>query len=201
MRSVCSITALYVVCYLLATLADASSTSAAMQSGAGEFNPHVANDAGLLHRPSFLIINALILTFTSGMLVWALSRRDRIDARLLHAPWRGLYDWATYVNPFAARNVPKSALHYLAAAPALLAFKLFATMNNMLIHAGIPDLVTPLAQAVMARVDGALAFWIVIFVLWQPFWLGALLGVTRLLRREREGSRGFAAAPESSLNA
>lgn len=201
MRSVHKIVAVYVTCYLLATLADAASTAAAMQSGAGEFNPHVADEAGLLHRFRFLIVNALILAFTSAMLAWAWNRRDRIDARLLHAPWRGLYDWATYLNPFSARNIPKSALHYMAAAPALLALKLFATVNNTLIHAGIPDVVTPLSHAVLARFDGTLAFWIVIFILWQPFWLGALYAVTRLLRRECEGSLGRVAGPDPALKA
>lgn len=190
MRAVHKVVAVYVICFLLATLADAASTLVAMQSGGKEFNPHVADGVDLLHESRFLIMNALILAFTSAMLGWAWNRRDRIEARLLDAPWRGFYDWATYLNPFAARNIPKSALHYLAAAPALLAFKLFAALNNTLIHADIPDIVTPLAHALLARFDGAVAFWLVIFVLWQPFWLGALHVVARLLRREREASVG-----------
>jgi hypothetical protein len=71
----------------------------------------------------------------------------------------------------------------------------------MLIHAGIPDPVTPLAHAVLERFDGAIAFWIVIFMLWQPFWLGALHAVTRALRREREGSLGRVAGPDPALKA
>jgi hypothetical protein len=54
---------------------------------------------------------------------------------------------------------------------------------------------------VLERFDGAIAFWIVIFMLWQPFWLGALHAVTRLLRREREGSLGRVPGPDPALKA
>lgn len=181
-----SIVLLYVACYLVATLADAATTAAAMRAGGGELNPHVASAAGTIDWSAFVLVNVAVLAVTAGMLAWAWQRRDRIDPAQLAAPWRGLYSWATYLNPFAARAVPKSALHYAAAAPALVACKLLVALNNLLIALGLPDLVTPLATWLMSQFDGALAYWSVIFLLWQPFWAGGLYLTAALLRRERD---------------
>jgi hypothetical protein len=172
----------YALAYIALTGTDIASTLFATAAGSGmEMNASVADGSGGLHLGRMLAINAAMLLFTGGMLEWALRRRQRIDPRYLARPECGLFNWI-YLNPFAAKRVPTSAFHYLALAPTMLAMKLFASANNSLIGAGIPDVVTPLAHAVTRVVPGTAGYWVVIFILFMPFWWLSLRLAARWLR-------------------
>jgi hypothetical protein len=175
----------YALAYIALTGTDIASTLFATSAGTGmEMNANVADGSGGLHLGRMLALNAAMLVFTAGMLEWALRQRQRIDPHYLERPERALFNWL-YLNPFAARRVPTSAFHYLALAPTMLGMKLLASANNSLIGAGIPDVVTPLAHAVTGVVPGITGYWVVIFILFMPFWWLSLRLVARLLRRER----------------
>jgi hypothetical protein len=183
----------YALAYLGLTATDILSTLWATGGSAGvEFNASVADGSGGMHVGRMIAINLAMLIFTSGMLEWALRQRHRIDPRYLERPERALFNWL-YLNPFAPKRVPVSALHYLALAPTMLGMKLLASANNSLIGAGIPDLVTPLAHAVTRVLPGTAGYWAVIFILFMPFWWLSLRLVAQWLRADR-ASAGLAIA-------
>lgn len=194
MLSVRAIVVLYVALYVAATSADALSTLAGLRAGGAEFNPHVADAAQAVQWTRFLGLNALVLLATTLMLGWAWARRDRIDAGRLEAPWRGLYECYTYLNPFADRNVPRSALHLVATAPAIIGCKLFVAANNLLVANGVPDPLTPVAHWLSGRLDDAVAYWCLIVLLWQPFWAASLYATAAALRNARARQASFGAA-------
>lgn len=176
--------ALYAALYLMLTFADAWSTALGMSAGGREFNHHVATDGGVaVQWGRFMLLNALVLGLTAAMLGWALARVDRIDPRYLREPWRASMNWLLYLNPFPARNQPRAVLHYIAGAVALLAAKAIAAGNNLLIAHDVPDVVTPIARAVLAQVDGVAGYWIVIFIVFTPAWIASLYATAALLRR------------------
>lgn len=176
--------ALYAALYLMLTCADAWSTALGMSAGGREFNHHVATDGGVaVQWGRFMLLNALVLGLMAPMLGWALARVDRIDPRYLREPWRASMNWLLYLNPFPARNQPRAVLHYIAGAVALLAAKAIAAGNNLLIAHDVPDVVTPIARAVLAQVDGVAGYWIVIFVVFTPAWIASLYATAALLRR------------------
>jgi len=176
--------ALYVALYLMLTFADAWSTALGLAAGGREFNHHVAAEGGLAIRwGQFMALNALVLGATAAMFGWSLARVDRIDPRYLREPWRASLNWMLYLNPFSARNQPRSVLHYLAGPVGLLAAKAIATGNNLLIAHDVPDVVTPIARAVLAQVDGVAGYWVVIFVVFTPSWIASLYATAALLRR------------------
>lgn len=177
--------ALYVALYLALTFADAWSTALGLAAGGREFNHHVAAEGGLaLVWGRFMAINALLLAAMAAMFAWSLARVDRIDPRYLREPWRASLNWATYLNPFSARNQPRSVLHYLAGPVALLAAKVVASGNNLLIAHDVPDVITPIANAVLAQVDGVAGYWVVIFIVFMPSWVASLYATAALLRRQ-----------------
>ncbi|WP_298198391.1 hypothetical protein [Novosphingobium sp.] len=180
---------LYIAAFLALTGTDLASTLWALGKGNGqEFNGAVADGAGMLVVERLLTINGAALLFTAAMLGWALRRRDRIDPRYIDRPERALLNYL-YLNPFAARRIPVSAFHYIALAPAILMIKAVASLNNSLIAAGIPDLISPLAWSVQKIVGHPTAtYWIVIMILFHPIWWAALHLVARALRQE--GARG-----------
>lgn len=173
----------YIVAFAALTATDIGSTLWATAVGQGqEFNHAVATDGGLLHVERLLMINGAFLLFTTGMLIWALRNRHRIDGKYLDWPERAIFNYF-YINPFSAKNMPKSVLHYLALPVVILFFKAFASINNSLIALDIPDLATPLAMEVVSRVgSGPIAYWIVIFILFHPMWWVALRIVAGALR-------------------
>lgn len=175
---------LYAALYLMLTFADAWSTALGIAAGGREFNHHVAADGGAtVQWGRFMLLNAAALGLTAAMLGWALARVDRIDPRYLREPWRASLNWLLYLNPFSARNQPRAVLHYIAGAVALLAGKAIAVGNNLLIAHDVPDVVTPIARAVLAQVDGVAGYWIVIFVVFTPTWVASLYATAALLRR------------------
>lgn len=177
---------IYVGAFILLTATDVGTTLWASSIGAGqEFNHSVATPEGLLAIERMLFINAAVLIFTAGMLVWALRNADRIDHRYLARPERAAFNYF-YLNPFSTKNMPKSALHYLALPLVMLIFKTFASMNNALIGFNVPDLVTPLAIEVQRHVGtGPAAFWVVIFILFHPMWWLALRITAAAVQRGR----------------
>jgi hypothetical protein len=176
--------ALYAAFYLMLTFADAWSTALGLAAGGQEFNHHVAAEGGLAIRwGQFMALNALVLGATAAMFGWSLARVDRIDPRYLREPWRASLNWMLYLNPFSARNQPRSVLHYLVGPVGLLAAKAIATGNNLLIAHDVPDVVTPIARAVLAQVDGVAGYWVVIFVVFTPSWIASLYATAALLRR------------------
>jgi hypothetical protein len=177
---------LYVGAFILLTVTDVGTTLWATSIGAGEeFNHAVATPEGLLAVERMLFINAAVLIFTAGMLVWALRNADRIDPRYLARPERAVFNYL-YLNPFSQRNMPRSVLHYLALPIVMLIFKAFASVNNTLIGFNLPDLATPLAIEVQRHVGASpAAFWVVIFILFHPMWWIALRITAALVGRGR----------------
>ena len=177
---------IYVGAFILLTATDVGTTLWASSMGAGqEFNHAVATPEGLLAVERMLLINAAVLLFTAGMLVWALRNADRIDPSYLARPERAVFNYF-YLNPFSLKNMPKSVLHYLALPLVMLIFKAFASVNNTLIGFNVPDLATPLAIGVQRYVgEGPAAFWVVIFILFHPMWWIALRITAAAVRRGR----------------
>lgn len=180
---------LYVACFLVLTGTDIGSTLWAASKGKGqEFNATVSDGAGLLEVERLLAVNGGLLIFIVGMLWWALRRRDRIDPVYLAHPARAVLNYF-YLNPFAEKRIPVSAFHYIAFAPAVLMVKAIVSLNNSLIAAGIPDLITPMAMFA----DGIFAndvatYWTVVIILFHPLWWASLRLVARGLLKEKERS-------------
>ena len=177
------------------TFTDAASTLLALRSGTGqEANPHVAT-AGLgFDLQRFLWINGLVYLFLLGMLIWAIRSRSKVDPLYREHPLRAFWNWL-YLNPFSQRNVSRAAFHYLATAPLMLAFKMFATGNNLLIANGLPDLITPVARLVYQWIPGALGYWGLIFLLFLPLWWVSLLLAGFVSRHWHAGDQGPKACP------
>lgn len=187
---------LYVALYVMLTLTDAWTTALGLSAGAREFNHHVSSDNGLTVRWGvFALVNALVLAATAAIFGWALARIDRIDPRYLREPWRASMNWLLYLNPFSARNQPRSVLHYVALPLALLAAKAVASTNNLLIAFHLPDVVTPIAHAVLEKVDGVAGYWAVIFIVGTPSWVASLYATAAWLRRRNQGIAQKAVAP------
>ena len=159
----------YIAGFIALTGADLASTILGIAAGASEFNHTVATSGGDLKTAQFLLVNAAMLAFTSFMLIWAWRNRLRIDKKYISRPERAMFNWI-YLNPFSERNVPKSAFHYLALAPGMLFFKTVVFFNNSLISFGQPDFLTPVASAIFTFVQGPLAYWTLICVLFLPIW-------------------------------
>ncbi|MEY4054791.1 MAG: hypothetical protein RL519_126 [Pseudomonadota bacterium] len=159
---------LYVAGFLALTGTDLASTLWAASKGNGqEFNATVSDGAGLLAVERLLAVNGGLLLFSVGMLWWALQRRDRIDPAYLAHPAHAVFNYF-YLNPFADKRIPVSAFHYIAFAPAILMFKTVVSLNNSLIAAGIPDLITPLAVFVDKIFANDMAtYWTIIIVLFH----------------------------------
>ena len=177
---------IYVGTFILLTVTDIGTTLWATSIGAGqEFNHAVTTPKGLLAVERMLLINAAVLIFTAGMLVWALRNADRIDPSYLARPERAVFNYF-YLNPFSQKNMPRSVLHYLALPLVILIFKAFASVNNTLIGFNLPDLATPLAIEVQRHVgEGPAAFWLVIFILFHPMWWLALRITAAAIERGR----------------
>lgn len=174
---------IYVVAFTALTATDIASTLWATGTGGQEFNAAVATEDGLLHLERIIGINAAFLVFSAGMLFWALRQRCRIDPRYVERPERALFNYF-YLTPFSKKNIPKSAFHYIALAPTVLGMKAFATFNNALIAADLPDIVTPVAMAVHSLGAGTMAtYWIVIALIFHPLWWAALHLTARALRK------------------
>jgi hypothetical protein len=175
-------TVTFMVAYAILTGTDAASTLQGIDSGvAQEANPHVGGEPGAFELGRFLWINGAMLLVLTGMLVWSLGSRDRIDPRYLDRPGLAFWNWV-YLNPFSARTVPRSAFHYIANPICILGLKGLATVNNLLIAKGIPDPITPLAHGIHGFAPGWLAYWILIFLLWLPFWWPSLAIAAWFLR-------------------
>ena len=159
----------YVAGFIALTGADLVSTILGIAAGASEFNHTLATSGGDIKIAQFLLVNAAMLVFTSFMLIWAWRNRLRIDTKYISRPERAMFNWI-YLNPFSERNVPKSAFHYLALAPGMLFFKTVVSFNNSLISFGLPDFLTPVASAIFTFVQGPLAYWTLICVLFLPIW-------------------------------
>ena len=196
MRQIGTWVGLYVLAFSVITGADIATTLwAASDGGAQEFNAAVATDSGGLHIRNLLLINAGVLTFTAGMMGWALHARDRIRPGYLAHPARAALKYL-YLNPFADRNVPVSAFHYLALAPTVLLMKGFAVFNNSLIAAGVPDIITPLARGIHQLGGGlTVTYWLVIIILFHLFWLVGLTITARALRAAPGADLAEAATP------
>lgn len=191
-------TVLFILAYLGLTATDAASTLQGIHSGlAQEANPHVGGASGTFDLGRFLWINGLVLLVLTGMLVWSLGARDRIDPRYLDRPGLAFWNWI-YLNPFSARTVPRSAFHYIANPICVLGLKGLATVNNLLIAKGIPDPITPLAHGIHGFAPGWLAYWILIFLLWLPFWWPSLAIAAWLLRNWRRTGEAVGAIPASA---
>ena len=159
---------IYIIVFLTLTATDIASTIWGISSQNGhEFNSAVASAAGGLHLQRMLVINGVFLVFSAGMLHWALRNRDVVDRRYLTRPELGMFSWL-HVNPFSAKTMPKSVFSYIVLAPAILGFKALVSINNCLIAAGLPDLVTPIARLVHEVTVGPFAYWMVIFVVGLP---------------------------------
>ena len=159
----------YVAGFIALTGADVVSTILGIAAGASEFNHTLATSEGGLKIAQFLLVNAAMLLFTSFMLIWAWRNRLRIDTKYISRPERAMFNWI-YLNPFSERNVPKSAFHYLALAPGMLFFKTVVSFNNSLISFGLPDFLTPVASAIFTFVEGPLAYWTLISLMFLPIW-------------------------------
>ncbi|NBS01731.1 MAG: hypothetical protein EBS72_06215 [Rhizobiales bacterium] len=180
---------LYVAGFLALTGTDLASTLWAASKGNGqEFNATVSDGAGLLAVERLLAVNGGLLLFSVGMLWWALRQRDRIGPGYLAHPARAVFNYF-YLNPFADKRIPVSALHYIAFAPAVLMFKAIVSLNNSLIAVGIPDLITPLAVFLDKILANDMAtYWTIIIVLFHPLWWVSLHLVARGLVKEKECS-------------
>lgn len=175
----------YIAGFIALTGADFATTILGIRAGASEFNHTLATSGGDLKTAQFLLVNAAMLAFTSFMLIWAWRNRLLVDKKYIYRPERAMFNWI-YLNPFSERNVPKSAFHYLALAPGMLIFKIFASFNNSLISFGLPDLLTPIASAIFTFVQGPLAYWILIFLLFLPIWWLSLRVAAAFLRASAE---------------
>lgn len=174
---------IYVAAFTALTATDIASTLWASGTGGQEFNAAVSTEEGSLHIERMIAINAAFLVFSAGMLFWALRQRERIDQRYIERPERALFNYF-YLNPFSKKIVPKSAFHYIALAPTVLGVKAFATFNNSLIAAALPDIVTPIARVIHSLGVGTMAtYWIVIAIIFHPFWWAALHLTARALRK------------------
>lgn len=181
---------LYVVSFIILTATDIGTTLWAIGIGAGqEFNHVVATPEGLLQLERMLVINGGMLIFTAGMLLWALRNIDRIDSRYIDLPERAMFNYV-YLNPFAKKNVPKAALHYMALPLGMLFVKGFASVNNSLIALKMPDLATPLAMGIRPFLgEGPATYWAVILILFHPMWWVALRIATAVIKRDRSTIR------------
>ncbi|WP_432814951.1 hypothetical protein [Sphingorhabdus sp.] len=159
----------YIAGFIALTGADFASTILGIAAGASEFNHTLATSGGDLKIAQFLLLNAAMLAFTSFMLIWAWRNRLRINTEYISRPERAMFNWI-YLNPFSERNVPKSAFHYLALAPGMLLIKIVVSFNNSLISFGQPDFLTPVASAIFTFIQGPLAYWTLICVLFLPIW-------------------------------
>jgi hypothetical protein len=175
----------YIAGFVALTVADFTSTILGIRAGASEFNHTMATSAGDLKIAQFFLVNVAMLAFTSFMLIWAWRNRLRIDKKYISRPERAMFNWM-YLNPFSERNVPKSAFHYLALAPGMLLFKAFASFNNTLIFFELPDIVTPVASAIFTVVQGPVAYWILICLLFLPIWWLSLRLAAAFLRPSAE---------------
>ncbi len=179
-------TALFILAYLVLTATDAASTLLGIRSGlAQESNPHVGEQSGSFDLDRFLCMNGAVLLVLTGMLVWSFRSRDSIDPRYLGRPRLAFWNFI-YLNPFAQRNIPRSAFHYIATPICILGMKGLATVNNLLIAKGTPDPITPLAHWIHGIAPGWLAFWMLIFVLWLPCWWPSLAIAAWFLRNGRQ---------------
>jgi len=162
--------ALYVALYLMLTFADAWSTALGLAAGGREFNHHVAAEGGLAIRwGQFMALNASCS-----------APRQRCSV--------GRWPGSIVSIPLPARAVARVAEldavpePISAREPAALACSTtslagrFARRegrsppaNNLLIAHDVPDVVTPIARAVLAQVDGVAGYWVVIFVVFHPF--------------------------------
>ncbi len=164
----------FVLAYAVLTMTDAASTRLGLDSGlAQEANPHVGGSPGSFDLARFLWINGAVLILLTGMLVWSLGSRHRIDPRYLNRPGLAFWNWV-YLNPFSARNVPRAAFHYLANPVCVLGMKVIATGNNLLIAWGLPDPITAMARWFYSLAPGWLAYWILIFIVWLVIWRPSL---------------------------
>ena len=179
---------LYLAGFLALTGTDLASTLWAASKGSGqEFNATVSDGSGLLAVERLLAINGCLLLFSVGMLWWALQRRDQIDPTYLAHPARAMFNYF-YLNPFAKKRIHISSFHYIALAPTVLMFKAVVSLNNSVIAAGLPDLITPLVMSVDKVFANDMAtYWTVIIVLFHPLWWASLHLVARGLLREKEG--------------
>jgi len=164
----------FVLAYAVLTMTDAASTLLGLESGlAQEANPHVGGSPGSFDLNRFLWINGAVLLLLTGMLLWSLGSRHRIDPRYLGRPGLAFWNWL-HLNPFSPRNVPRAAFHHLASPICVLGMKGLATGNNLLIAAGIPDPITAMARGLYALAPGWLAYWILIFIVWLVIWRPSL---------------------------
>lgn len=176
---------LYVAGFFALTLTDLASTLWAASRGNGqEFNAAVADGGGSIAAERLLAVNGCLLLFSAGMLWWALRKRDQIDPVYLAHPFRAVFNYF-YLNPFAQKRVRVSALHYIAFGPTILMLKAVASVNNSLIAAGIPDLITPLATFVARfSANEMVIYWTVIVIVFHPLWWASLHLVARGLQLE-----------------
>jgi hypothetical protein len=180
----------YIACFIALTGADFVSTILGIAAGASEFNHTMATSEGDLKIAQFLLVNAAMLAFTSFMLIWAWRNRLRIDTKYISRPERAMFNWI-YLNPFSERNMPKSAFHYLALAPGMLLFKTVVSFNNLLISFGLPDYLTPVASAISTFVQGPLAYWTLICLLFLPIWWLSLRVAAAFVRASGENLEQF----------
>ena len=180
---------LYVIGFLILTGTDIGTTLWAESKGVGqEFNQTVSDGAGMLSGKRLLAVNGIFLLFSASMLWWALQRRHQIAPVYLARPGSAALRYL-YLNPFAAKRIPLSAFHYIAQAPAVLMLKLVVSLNNSLIAAGIPDLLTPLATLIDSVVgNNTVTYWTFIVVLLHPIWWASLHLTALVLRREKAQS-------------
>ena len=191
-------TVTFMVAYAILTGTDAASTLQGIDSGvAQEANPHVGGEPGAFELGRFLWINGAMLLVLTGMLVWSLGSRDRIDPRYLDRPRLAFWNWV-YLNPFSARTVPRSAFHCIANPICILGLKGLATVNNLLIAKGLPDPITPLAHGIQGLAPGWLAYWILIFLLWLPFWWPSLAIAAWFLRSGQRTGVAVGAIPATA---
>lgn len=173
----------YIASFIALTGADVASTTLGIAAGASEFNHTLATSDGGVKIAQMLLVNAAMLAFTSFMLIWAWRNRLRIDQLYISRPERAMFNWI-YLNPFSERNVPKSAFHYIALAPGMLLFKAVVSFNNSLISCGLPDFLTPVASAIFTLLQGPLAYWALIFLLFLPIWWLSLRLAAAVLRAD-----------------
>ncbi len=180
---------LYVIGFLILTGTDIATTLWAASKGVGqEFNQTVSDGEGMLSVKHLLTVNGMLLLFSASMLWWALRRRHQIAPVYLARPGSAALRYF-YLNPFAAKRIPLSAFHYIALAPAILILKAVVSLNNSLIAAGIPDLLTPLAMLIDSVVgNNTVTYWIFIIVLLHPIWWASLHLTALGLRREKAQS-------------
>jgi hypothetical protein len=69
-------------------------------------------------------------------------------------------------------------------APGMLLLKAVVSFNNGLISLGLPDFLTPVASAIFTFVQGPLAYWALIFLLFLPIWWLSLRVAAAFLRAD-----------------